>query len=79
MLGWWDLLRSNSFLQTIADQMLALEYVDSRGELVEVSDPAQLRVAAGSLGLLGIVTRITYKLDRMSYAQYQVYCSALYL
>ena len=58
--------------------MLAVEYVDSRGEVVEVSDPAQLRVAAGSLGLLGIVTHITYKLDRMSYAQYQVYCTAFY-
>ena len=57
--------------KTIADRMLAMQYVDSRGELVTIDDPEMLSVAAGSMGLLGIVTSITYELDRMSYARYQ--------
>ena len=39
------------------------EYVDSEGELQYVDDPVLLRSAAGSLGLLGIVTAITYKVS----------------
>jgi hypothetical protein len=38
-----------------------LEYVDSEGELQFVDDPELLHTAAGSLGLLGITTAITYK------------------
>ena len=38
-----------------------LEYVDSEGELQYVDDPELLPAAAGSLGLLGVVTAITYK------------------
>ena len=52
-------------------RIIELEYVDSRGELVTISDPELLRTAASSLGLLGIVTAITYELDKMSYARYQ--------
>ena len=48
-----------------------MEYVDSRGELVTITDKEMLAVAAGSMGLLGIVTSITYELDQMSYALYQ--------
>ena len=38
-----------------------VEYVDSEGELQYVDDPELLLAAAGSLGLLGVVTAITYK------------------
>ena len=38
-----------------------VEYVDSQGEVQYVDDPALLPAAASSLGLLGIVTAITYK------------------
>ena len=40
-----------------------LEYVDSEGELQYVDDPELLPAAAGSLGLLGVVTAITYKVS----------------
>ena len=40
-----------------------LEYVDSEGELQFVDDPELLPAAAGSLGLLGVVTAITYKVN----------------
>ena len=50
-------------------RIIELEYVDSRGELITISDPELLRTAASSLGLLGIVTAITYELDQMSYAR----------
>ena len=46
---------SRSLLSFIA------EYVDSNGMVQFVDDPELLAAAAGSLGLLGIVTAITYK------------------
>src|SRR5262249_36325387 len=42
-----------------------------RGQLQKVSDPALLKAAAGCFGLLGIVTSLTLKLDKMSYARLQ--------
>merc|ERR1711970_1026704 len=57
--------------QTIADRIIEMEMVDSNGELQVINDPELLKVAAGSMGMLGIVTSITYKLDEMSYARYQ--------
>jgi len=56
--------------KTIADRILKIEYVDSEGELQYVDDPELLPAAAGSLGLLGVVTAITYKVDEMSYARF---------
>ena len=50
-------------------RILELEYVDSQGQLVTIEDPELLKTAASSLGLLGIVTAITYELDQMSYAR----------
>ena len=46
-----------------------MEYVDSQGQLVTINDPELLQTAASSMGLLGIVTSITYELDQMSYAR----------
>lgn len=54
--------------QTIADQVRAIEYVDANGNLQRVSDPVQLRAAAGCFGLLGVVTHITLEVDQMTYA-----------
>ena len=56
--------------QTIADRIIEMDYVDSNGNLQTISDPELLKVAAGSMGLLGVVTSITYELDEMSYARY---------
>lgn len=45
-----------------------MEYVDATGEHRTISDPAHLKAAAGCFGLLGVVTHITFELDKMSYA-----------
>lgn len=57
--------------QTVNDYVRAVEYVDANGEHRTVSDPNHLRAAAGHFGLLGIVTHITFELDRMRYAVLQ--------
>ncbi|KAJ6566778.1 hypothetical protein B0H19DRAFT_713862 [Mycena capillaripes] len=53
---------------TISDYVRRVEYVDCRGVLQTVSDPRQLKVAAGAFGLLGVVTHLTFELDAMTYA-----------
>ncbi|CUS13937.1 unnamed protein product [Tuber aestivum] len=54
--------------KTISDLVRRIEYVDANGEHQSVTNPVQLKAAAGSFGLLGIVTHITIELDAMSYA-----------
>lgn len=54
--------------QTLSDLVAEIEFVNARGELQTVSDPAQLKAAAGCFGLLGIVTSLTLKLDPMTFA-----------
>lgn len=54
--------------KTISDYVRRIEYVDVHGKLQTVSDPLQLRAAAGCFGLVGVVTHITYELDPMTYA-----------
>lgn len=56
---------------TLSDLVTEIEFVNARGELQVVSDPEQLRSAAGCFGLLGVVTALTLKLDPMSYAVMQ--------
>ncbi len=46
-----------------------MEYVDANGKLQEITNPDHLKAAAGCFGLLGIVTHITFELDKMTYAQ----------
>lgn len=43
------------------------------GNLRTVSDPAKLRAAAGSFGLLGVVPAYTIRLDKMTYANMRPY------
>ena len=43
--------------------------MDSQGQVITINDPNLLQTAASSLGLLGIVTAITYELDQISYAR----------
>lgn len=54
--------------KTISDQVIAIEYVDANGAVQMVTDPTQLKAAAGCFGLLGIVTHITFELEAMTYA-----------
>ncbi|MGH3426573.1 MAG: hypothetical protein ACRDQZ_03205, partial [Mycobacteriales bacterium] len=54
--------------RTLSDLVTEIEFVNAKGELQVVNDPAQLRAAAGCFGLLGVLTALTVKLDPMSYA-----------
>ena len=54
--------------RTLSDYVRKIEYVDANGKLQTVSDPEWLKAAAGSFGLLGIITHITFAFDKMSYA-----------
>lgn len=56
--------------KTLSDLVTEIQYVDANGILREVSDPSLLKAAAGCFGLLGIVTRITLKLDQMTAAMF---------
>ncbi|KAH9903848.1 hypothetical protein F4778DRAFT_781225 [Xylariomycetidae sp. FL2044] len=54
--------------QTCSDGVRRIEYVDCRGDLQAVDDPELIKAAAGSFGLLGVVTHITFELDAMTWA-----------
>ncbi|KAG8903311.1 hypothetical protein FRC01_009245, partial [Tulasnella sp. 417] len=56
---------------TLSDLVVALEYVDSNGVCQTLTDPAELKAASGCFGLLGIVTAITLRVDKMSAAVLQ--------
>jgi hypothetical protein len=57
--------------RTLSDLVTEVEFVNARGELQTVSDPKLLRAAAGCFGLLGVVTSLTLKLDRMTHAAFR--------
>lgn len=54
--------------QTLSDLVYEIEFVNAKGELQTVNDPDLLKAASGCFGLLGVVTSVTLKLDRMTYA-----------
>ena len=54
--------------QTLSDLVRVIEYVDANGTLQKVTDAKQLKAAAGSFGLLGIVTHLTLEFQPMTYA-----------
>lgn len=53
--------------KTLSDYVRRIEYVDCNGELRVVDDARHTKAAAGALGLLGVVTHITFELDAMTY------------
>jgi hypothetical protein len=55
--------------ETLSDLVVAIEFVNARGQLQVISDPDQLRAASGAFGLLGIMTAITLKLGPMTFAK----------
>jgi hypothetical protein len=59
--------------QTLSDLVYEIEYVDPNGILRTINDPKLLRAASGCFGLLGVVTAVTLKLDKMSYANMRPY------
>ena len=54
--------------QTLSDLVAEVEFVDPNGELHTVSDPELLKAASGALGMMGVVTAYTMRLDKMTYA-----------
>ncbi|KAE8148749.1 hypothetical protein BDV25DRAFT_141489 [Aspergillus avenaceus] len=56
--------------KTLSDLVYAIEYVDANGNLQTIGreEPEMLSVASGCFGLLGVVTRLTLILDKMSVA-----------
>lgn len=57
--------------QTLSDLVQEIEFVNAKGELQVINkkdQPELMKAAAGSFGLLGIITSITLKLDKMAYA-----------
>lgn len=54
--------------KTLSDLVRQVEYVDCNGNLQVINDPYQLKAAAGSFGLLGVITHIIYELIPMTYA-----------
>ncbi|KAF8457336.1 hypothetical protein BDZ91DRAFT_838151 [Kalaharituber pfeilii] len=53
---------------TLSDLIRSVEYIDANGMPRTLTDPTLLKTAAGSLGLLGIVTHVTLEMDKMTYA-----------
>ena len=56
--------------QTLSDLVLEMEIVNANGELKTVNDKDQLKAYAGCFGLAGIVTSITFKMDKMTWAKF---------
>merc|ERR1739844_246003 len=56
--------------KNINDLVTKMEFVNAKGELQEVDDPEILKSISGAFGLMGIVTHITFKLDKMTHARY---------
>jgi len=54
--------------KTLSDLVYEIEYVDVNGKLQTVNDPELLKAASGAFGLLGVVTSVTLKLDKMTFA-----------
>lgn len=48
--------------------MRSIEYIDVNGRLQVVSDQNELHAAAGCFGLLGIVTHVTFEVNKATYA-----------
>jgi len=57
--------------KTLSDLVIKLEFVNANGELQTVEDKERLATVSGSFGLAGIVTNITFKMDKMTYAKFQ--------
>lgn len=58
---------------TMSDLVSEVEFINANGELQTVNDPKKLRAAAGSLGVMGIITAVTMRLERMTYANMKPY------
>ena len=55
---------------TLSDLVVKIEYVDANGTHQSIDDPKLLRAAAGSIGMLGILTHITFRMENVTYASF---------
>lgn len=58
---------------TMSDLVVEVEFVNVNGELQTVNSESKLRAAAGALGVMGIITAVTMRLQRMTYAAMKPY------
>eukprot|EP00794_Sanderia_malayensis_P010022 gene10022-11045_t len=56
---------------TLSDLVVKIEYVDANHKHQYIDDPELLQAAAGSIGMLGIITHITFRMEKASFASYQ--------
>lgn len=57
--------------KTLSDLVEEIEFINAKGEIQIINkadSPELMKAAAGSFGLLGVITSITLKLDEMGYA-----------
>lgn len=64
---------------TMSDLVTEVEFINANGELQTVNEQKRLRAAAGALGVMGVITAVTMKLERMSYAVMKPYKPAAML
>ena len=57
--------------QVVLQYSNSLEFVNANGELQKVDDQEKLAAVSGCFGLAGIVTAITFKMDRSTFAKFQ--------
>lgn len=57
--------------KTLSDLVKEIQFINVKGELQTVTDPEQLKAAAGCFGMLGLVTSLTLELDEMTYANFK--------
>ena len=55
---------------TLSDLVVKIEYVDANGIHQSIEDPKLLKAAAGSIGMLGILTHITFRMEKATYASF---------
>lgn len=53
----------------VSDMVTAIEFINAKGEVQVIDDPMQLRVAAGSLGLIGVILSQTFRLSKLQIAE----------
>merc|ERR1719167_1982031 len=56
--------------KTLSDLVLKLEFINAKGELQIVDSPETLKAVGGCFGLAGIVTAITLKMNKMTWAKF---------
>jgi len=57
--------------KTLSDLVRKLEFVNGNGELQTVDNKEQLAAVSGCFGLAGIVTAITFTMDKTTFAKFQ--------